>query len=74
VPLIECLIDNERYYMPDTLPAPGGEELRASYRARLTPDTQNFAACLTLERYPTLSHKTLEELGSWRCPLGVKAV
>ena len=30
---------------------------------------RNLAACPTLERYRTLSHNTLEELGLPRCPL-----
>ena len=37
VPLVPCLIDGVRYFLPDILPAPVGEELRALYRPRLTP-------------------------------------
>ena len=36
LPLVECLIDNERYFQPDTLPAPVGEELRPIARPRIT--------------------------------------
>ena len=34
VPLIPDLIDNVRYWMPDTLPPPAGEELRAMCRPK----------------------------------------
>jgi hypothetical protein len=35
VPLIAVLVDNERYYLPDDLRAPVGEELRALYRPKI---------------------------------------
>jgi len=36
VPLIECLVDNVRYFRSDTLPPPQGEELRPLYRPQKT--------------------------------------
>ena len=42
VPLIECLVDDVRYFRPDTFPAVG-EELRALYRPRLTPAARQRA-------------------------------
>ena len=36
VPLIECLIDNQRYYRPEDLPPATGEELRPLLRPRIT--------------------------------------
>jgi hypothetical protein len=35
LPLIECLIDNERYYLPDTLAPPACEQLRPMLRQRI---------------------------------------
>jgi hypothetical protein len=35
VPLIPDLIDNQRYFLPDALPAPAGEEKRSLYRPRI---------------------------------------
>ena len=36
LPLIEPLIDNERYFLPGDLPAAAGDQLRAMCRPRLT--------------------------------------
>ena len=36
VPLVECLLDHQRYFLPGELPAPAGEELRAMSRPRIT--------------------------------------
>ena len=36
VPLVGCLIDGVRYFRPDDLPAPAGEELRPMSRPRIT--------------------------------------
>ena len=36
VPLIECLVDNQRYWLPEDLPPPAGEELRPMSRPRIT--------------------------------------
>lgn len=35
VPLVECLLDNQRYYLPDDLPPLAGEDLRPQRRPRL---------------------------------------
>jgi hypothetical protein len=35
VPLVECLVDGVRYFRPDDLPPPAGEELRPLFRPRL---------------------------------------
>jgi hypothetical protein len=34
LPLVPCLIDDARYFLPDTLPPPAGEDLRSLYRPR----------------------------------------
>jgi hypothetical protein len=36
LPLIECLVDGVRYFRPDDLPAPTGDELRPWLRPRIT--------------------------------------
>jgi hypothetical protein len=36
VPLVPCLVDNRRYYLPDDLPPAQGEELRPMLRPRIT--------------------------------------
>jgi hypothetical protein len=36
VPLVECLVDGVRYFRPDDLPPPAGDELRPLLRPRLT--------------------------------------
>jgi hypothetical protein len=36
VPLIECLVDGVRYFRPDDLPPPAGDELRPMLRPRIT--------------------------------------
>src|SRR4249919_1071310 len=36
VPLIECLLDHQRYFLPGDLPPPAGEELRPMSRPRIT--------------------------------------
>ena len=36
VPLVECLLDHQRYFLPGELPAPAGEELRPMSRPRIT--------------------------------------
>ena len=36
VPLIAALLDNQRYYLPDELAPPVGEELRPMFRPRIT--------------------------------------
>jgi hypothetical protein len=35
LPLVECLLDNERYFRPGDLAEPRGDELRPLYRPRL---------------------------------------
>jgi hypothetical protein len=35
VPLVPCLLDNQRYYLPDDLPPASGEELRPMLRPRI---------------------------------------
>jgi hypothetical protein len=35
LPLVECLIDNQRYFLPSDLAEPRGDELRPLYRPRL---------------------------------------
>jgi hypothetical protein len=37
VPLVPALLDGVRYYLPDDLPAPAGDELRPLYRPRIAP-------------------------------------
>jgi hypothetical protein len=37
VPRIDCLLDGQRYWLPDTLPPPAGEELRPLHRPRIGP-------------------------------------
>jgi hypothetical protein len=34
--LTECLVDGVRYFRPDDLPPPSGEELRPVLRSRIT--------------------------------------
>ena len=34
LPRIDCLVDNDRYWLPDTLPAARGEDMRSLYRPR----------------------------------------
>jgi hypothetical protein len=51
VPLIEALIDNERYYMPDDLPPAAGEELRTAYRPRLTRAAPRAPSLRTMVRW-----------------------
>ena len=36
LPLVECLLDHQRYFLPGELPAPAGEELRPMSRPRIT--------------------------------------
>ena len=36
VPRIDCLLDNVRYFLPQDLPPPAGEELRPMSRPRIT--------------------------------------
>jgi hypothetical protein len=36
VPLVPCLLDDQKYFRPDDLPPPAGEELRPLLRPRLT--------------------------------------
>ena len=36
LPLIEPLLDGQKYFLPDALPAPAGEELRPMSRPRIT--------------------------------------
>ena len=36
VPLVACLLDGQKYFRPDDLPPPTGEELRPLLRPRLT--------------------------------------
>jgi hypothetical protein len=38
VPLVPCLLDGVRYFRPDDLPPPAGDDLRPLYRPRLTPN------------------------------------
>lgn len=35
VPLIPALVDGQRYWLPDTLPPPAGEDLRPQRRPRI---------------------------------------
>jgi hypothetical protein len=43
VPLVECLIDGVRYFRPDDLPPPSGDELRPLLRPRLTSPHRDAA-------------------------------
>ena len=36
VPLVECLLDGRKYFRPNDLPPPAGEELRPMSRPRIT--------------------------------------
>ena len=47
VPLVECLVDNVRYWRPGDLPPPAGEELRPLSRPRITkaPQAPSCAPC-----------------------------
>jgi hypothetical protein len=55
VPLVECLIDGQRYFLPDTLPPPTGDDLRPLCRPRLghqpgsTPRTSSSRAAARKE-------------------------
>jgi hypothetical protein len=67
VPLIAALVDNERYYLPDELPAPAGEELRAMFRPKIAqvkapPRAPRAPTLRTLVRY-ALKCESAEELG-----------
>jgi hypothetical protein len=35
VPLVACLVDGVRYFRPDDLPPPAGDDLRPLFRPRL---------------------------------------
>ena len=35
VPLVESLLDGQKYFRPDDLPPPAGEDLRPLYRPRI---------------------------------------
>ena len=35
LPLVPCLIDDTRYFLPDDLPAPAGDELRSWSRPKV---------------------------------------
>ena len=35
LPRIDCLVDNARYWLPDNLPPPAGEDLRPQRRPRI---------------------------------------
>jgi hypothetical protein len=50
VPLIACLVDGQRYFLPDALPPPEGQELRPMLRPRITTQPQRERA----PRAPTL--------------------
>ena len=36
VPLVACLVDGQKYFLPDDLPPAAGEEFRPLFRPRLT--------------------------------------
>jgi hypothetical protein len=36
LPLVECLVDGVRYFRPDDLPPPSGEDLRPVLRPKIT--------------------------------------
>jgi hypothetical protein len=35
VPLVELLLDNQKYFLPDALPAPSGDDLRPMLQPRI---------------------------------------
>ena len=47
VPLVECLVDDVRYFRPDTLPPPAGDDLRLMSSPRITkaPRAQARRTC-----------------------------
>ena len=61
VPLVECLLDHQRYFLPGELPAPAGEELRALSRPRITKASR-APSLRTLVKH-ALKCQSAEELG-----------
>jgi hypothetical protein len=64
VPLIECLVDGVRYFRPDDLPAPVGEELRPMFTPKITQPMRapRAPSLRTLVRY-ALKCDSAEEAG-----------
>ena len=61
LPLVPSLIDNVRYWMPDTLPPPAGEEHRPMSRPRITK-APRAPSLRTLVKH-ALKCQSAEELG-----------
>ena len=61
VPLVECLLDHQRYFLPGELPAPAGEELRPMSRPRITKASR-APSLHTLVKH-ALKCQSAEELG-----------
>src|SRR6476620_7731754 len=61
LPLIECLLDHQRYFLPGELPAPAGEELRPMSRPRITK-APRAPSLRTLVKH-ALKCQSAEELG-----------
>ena len=61
VPLVPQLLDNERYFLPDALPAPAGEELRPMSSSKITR-APRAPSLKTLVKY-ALECDSAEELG-----------
>ena len=61
VPRIECLLDNQRYFLPGDLPPAAGEELRPMSRPRITKASR-APSLRTLVKH-ALKCQSAEELG-----------
>ena len=61
LPLVECLLDHQRYFLPGELPAPAGEELRPMSRPRITK-APRAPRLRTLVKH-ALKCQSAEELG-----------
>jgi len=61
LPLVECLLDHQRYFLPGELPAPAGEELRPMSRPRITK-APRAPSLRTLVKH-ALKCQSAEELG-----------
>ena len=61
LPLVECLLDHQRYFLPGELPAPAGEELRPMSRPRITKASR-APSLRTLVKH-ALKCQSAEELG-----------
>ena len=61
VPRIDCLLDNVRYFLPQDLPPPAGEDLRPMVRPRITK-APRAPSLRTLVKH-ALKCQSAEELG-----------